>query len=242
MGAFAQVRRTTRPRKPVPDMFVISEPRLPRRKANPARTDVLAFPGMTALDLKTLTSSNTVKNQQYLVAKLETEVVRVDGARPESPGIKMRTISQKQMEEQGKRRQERAERRARRSEDGIFYPDGIHDSGDFSQLDVSEDIDENQDGQDELLRHRRGPGDEEDYETPDRSSKRLRFGEEEQGARGEQGERDKKRVKWDRGLSKTIFLDELRPGERARPVDVIKKGCLAPAAKVVFSLAYPFNC
>ena len=192
------------------------------------------FSGMTAVALKALTSSNTVKNQQYLVARLETEVIRVEGARPESPGIKMPTIAQKQNEARGKGRQERAERRARRSGEGL---DGLDsDLGDTSCVDAQESVQDTVNGEDCLPPHRRGPGDEEDYQTPHRPEqgpKRLRFGESEDEVR------EKKRVKWDRGLSKTIYLDEIQPGERARPAeDVLKKGCLALGAKVSLARAF----
>jgi hypothetical protein len=235
--ASRRVRRTTRARKPVQvaDIFGTYEMRGPPRRKHNASTarmvDGESFSGMTAVALKALTSSNTMRNQQYLVARLETEVVRVEGARPESPGIKVRTISQKQFEEKQKGRQERAERRARRSEEGPVETDGLSEPEDYSgYLNADEGTPEKRDEDGQLLRHRRGPGDEEDYETPDRSDsaeKRMRFGE------SEEEMRVKKRVKWDRGLSKTVYLDELRPGERPRPGEIAtKKGCLAPTAKV----------
>jgi hypothetical protein len=237
------VRRTTRARKPTQasDVVGMSEPRPPpvRRKPNlSAKPEAYAFGEMSAVALKALTCSNTVKNQQYAVVKLETEVVRREGARPESPAIKIRTISQKQMEEKVKERQARAERRARRGED---WPSDLEGSSEFGDSSFWDDDRETHDEEEQPLRHRRGPGDEDDYETPDRAgiAKRLRLG----GNESEAEVREKKRVKWDRGLSKTIYLDEVRPGERPRPAqNTIKKGCLAPTAKVCLDLLSQIFC
>jgi hypothetical protein len=177
---------------------------------------------MSAVALKALTSSNTNRNQRYLAAKLETEVVRKEGARPESPAVKIRTIAQREQEEKGIQRKTRAERRARRSDDGLSETDEAGESSMYS------------DGADSspLRRHMWGPGDEEEYESPkvNRPAKRMREGS---GSDGEE-EGEKKRVKWDRGLSTTIFLDEVEPRTKARPKeDMIKKGCLTPKAKVI---------
>lgn len=63
----------------------------------------------------------------------------------------------------------------------------------------------------EHVKHRRGPGDEEDYVTPLRTNNAG------------------KRVKWDRGLETTVFLDEieLQP-ERWKTAEKIvpRKSCL----------------
>jgi hypothetical protein len=229
----SNVRRTSRLRKPTQtiaaDVFGATDIRPShRRKAPTSRPE--AFPGMSAVALKALTSSNTVRNQQYLVAKLETEVIRKEGARPESPSVKVRTISQRELEEKGKQRQERAERRARRSDDGTSDIEG-----DSSLMETEVILEHDGQGAIEIpLKHRRGPGDEEDYKTPDkmeRAEKRMRIGESEEA-------REKKRVKWDRGLSTAIYLDELQPGTRKRlQENAIKKGCLAGTAKV-----RGFNC
>ncbi|KAJ6630782.1 hypothetical protein B0H10DRAFT_2160172 [Mycena sp. CBHHK59/15] len=182
---------------------------------------------MTAVALKALTSSNTTKNQKYLAAKLETEVVRKEGARPESPAVKVRTIAQREQDEKGTQRKTRAERRARRSEDGMSETEGQSEAADSSFMDCSDDTESSP-----LRRHRRGPGDEEDYETPQlsRATKRTRS----DSGSGDEGEVEKKRVKWDRGLSTAIFLDEVQPRTKARrDENVIKKGCLAPTAKAL---------
>lgn len=195
----------------------------PRKRTNghSARQHDQLFMGMSAVALKALTTSNTERNQRYLAAKLETDIIRKEGVRPESPTVKIRTILQRQQEEKSQQRKERAQRRARRSEDGNY--------SDTSVMDVDSEFGEN----DSPLRkrHKRGPGEEEDYETPVRA--RL-------GARGlddDDGEveasENARRVKWDRGLFTTIYLDEVELGTRQRLRDSIAtKGCLAPAAKV----------
>lgn len=228
------VRRTTRVRKSIrpaaiPDVFGAANvrPTQPRRKANIQASETMMFAGMSAVALKALTSSNTVRNQKYLAAKLETEVVRKEGDRPGSPTVKVRTVLQRQREEKGKERKERVERR-RKLQDGSAAPgegEGHSEFGDSSMVD-SDWEDADQDGE----KHMRGPGDEEDYETParpTRHTKRPRVGD-----GGEEPAEVKRRVKWDRGLYTTIYLDELKPGPRLPPKENIAKGCLAPAAKV----------
>ncbi|KAF7363426.1 C3H1-type domain-containing protein [Mycena sanguinolenta] len=220
------VRRTTRLRKAVfPAAVGPPQPLPTRRKVNnqqlPSGSGV--FAGMTAVALKALTSSNTTKNQKYLAAKLETEVIRKEGARPESPGVKIRTIAQREQDEKGMRRRERAARRARRTDgDGLSENDGMSDAGDESSMD---DMDSSP-----LRRHRWGPGDEEEYQTPQvNGAKRGRA-----GSVSEEGQVEKKRVKWDRGLSTAVFLDEVEPRLKTRPMEsTVKKGCLAPTAKAI---------
>jgi len=148
--------------------------------------------------------------------------------------MKVRTISQREAEEKAKGRSERAHRRAQRSDDGMSDTDGFSsDRGDSSI--VEEDLwDEDEAEEVRPYKHRRGPGDEEDYETPvkpERPLKRPRSSEKTEEYQEEiQG---KKRVKWDRGLYSEIFLDEIEVKPKKRPKeDIIKKGCLAPTAKV----------
>lgn len=223
------VRRTGRLRKPVQTEPVTDvRPVQIRRRAQPiVRPDGDAFSSMSATALRALTSSNTVKNQKYLAAKLETEVVRKDGARPESPAVKVRTIVQRQKEERGLERKARAERRARARRTGD--PSG-GDEMEGQNSSFSGDWDDDDlESSPAPLGHQRGPGDEEDYETPMRPIKRLRLGDE----REEEEWDRKKRVKWDRGLATAVYLDELELRSQALPKEnVTRKGCLAPAAKV----------
>jgi hypothetical protein len=233
-----KVRRTTRARKQTPlnDVFTAPRPLQPRRKTPTSnRSDSDGFSGLSSVALKALTSSNTARNQLNFVS-LATEVIRKDGCRPESPIMKVRTISQREAEEKSKGRSERAHRRARRSDEGLSDTDGFSsDRGDSSI--VEEDGQWDDDDEDEEVRpykHRRGPGDDEDYETPakpERTLKRPRLGEEKEESQEEIQE--KKRVKWDRGLYSEIYLDEIEIKPKKRPKeDIVKKGCLAPTAKV----------
>jgi len=194
-----------------------------RRRAQTSTKSDLVYFGMSAVALKALTTSNTEKNQRYLAAKLETEVVRKEGMRPASPTVKIKTVLQRQQDDKHKQRRQRAERRASRSDDGSTAAQSETDdqSGDeFRSIFGSSDSDDHL-----QRRHRRGPGDEEDYETPksgrtfdadDNDDKVLR-----------------RRVKWDRGLFTTVYLDEVDLGGR-RPAkeNIATKGCLAPTAKV----------
>jgi len=229
------VRRTTRRRRTLQatsgtDIVSDGTTRAtqPRRKVAPRtvfRSDD-AFAGMSATALKALTTSNTVRNQKYLAAKLETEVIRREGVRPESPLVKVRTISQRQQEEKEKGRKARAARRARRSESDFIGSSDIEGQSDGHSSSV-----EDQNLESPLARHRRGAGEEEDYETPD-FEKRHRLLLQESG---EENALDvpKRRVKWDQGLYTTVFLDEVKLGTRQPSKENRSvKGCLASTAKV----------
>ncbi|KAI0336463.1 hypothetical protein GY45DRAFT_1342025 [Cubamyces sp. BRFM 1775] len=189
---------------------------------------------MSALALKTLTTANTLKNQQQ-VAVLKTEVVRKEGPRPDSPTTKVRTALDRQREERVQQRKERAERRARRSAEddaGEGLGVGENDAGDASFMSVDRD-------QDEVpVRHRRGPGDEEDYETPprpERPAKRARFeGVDTDAEKEKEKEAMDKRVKWDKGLHTTVYLDDSPPKpKRTHQAVPTQKSCLAAAAKAL---------
>ncbi|CDO68342.1 hypothetical protein BN946_scf184799.g69 [Trametes cinnabarina] len=242
-------RRSTRSKRtqdhvPTTDVFGIVEPAptrsarttQTRRKPGPLPSETGGpFAGMSALALKTLTSANTIKNQQQVVV-IKTEVVRKEGARPDSPTTKVRTALDRQREERMQQRKERAARRARRSGgdetgDASIVGEGHADTGaDASFVSVDRDAE----GQ--PLRHRRGPGDEDDYETPprpERPVKRARFdGVEAQG--GEKEVVPEKRVKWDKGLHTTVYLDDTPPRPRRnKDAAPSQKGCLTSAAKAL---------
>jgi len=156
------------------------------------------------------------------VSVLETELVRKEGKRPESPTTKLRTISERQKEEKNLQRQERAERRARKIELGEIG-EGDMDLSFMSDMPLGDDG--------RPLKHRRGPGDEDDYETPERParpSKRTRIDGGDPD--GDKDEKDK-RVQWDRGLFTAVYLDEL-PDTRIWPKNEnTKKSCLAKGSK-----------
>lgn len=159
---------------------------------------------MSANALKSLTNTNTTKNQAYLAADLEMFIIKKPGNRPESPSTKLRTILEKRKENQGKERAERARRR--RGEEGPMDDDSMNMEVDESGV----------------TKHMRGPGDEEDYEVP---------------LRPDDGG---KRVKWDPGLAKVAFIDEIevKSNNFHRDEEVMRllrrKSCLATESKVCY--------
>lgn len=227
------VRRTTRVRKVlnpslISDAFVPADVK-PRRKPNVQMGDI-TYSGMSATALRALTTSNTVRNQKYLAAKLETEIIRREGDRPESPVVKIKTVLQREQEEKKRRRKERAARRAR-SGGNVGHLD---DKDGHSDKDTENESDwDDQSASPSPKRHKRGPGDEEEYKTPVGKLKRLKLVDDDAKEESVENER---RVKWDRGLFTTMSLDQVKLGTRRPPMeDIIIKGCLAPAAKVRLS-------
>jgi hypothetical protein len=217
------VRRSRRNPQPTIDVFGAVRP-VQQRRRRPTETPAEStFSSMSAVALKALTTWNTAKNQHNLVAVLETEVIRKPGNRPGSPTTRVKTIEEKRKLEQGNGRKERAERRARRSSESLE---------DSSLTSDDEILPLGPDGQ--PLRHRRGPGDEEDFETPEkleRPGKRVRIHE--AGEREEEVEA--KTVRWDRGLYTTIYFDDLplqsRMDKQQTP-GPCSRGALAGSAKV----------
>jgi hypothetical protein len=220
-----RVTRSRRTPQPTVDVFGAARPLQQRRRRPTATPAESTFSSMSATALKALTTSNTTKNQHNLVAVLEKEVIRKPGKRPGSPTTSVQTIEEKRRLEQGKGRRERAERRARRSSETLEDSSLISDDEESLPL--------GPDGR--PLRHRRGPGDDEDYETPERierPEKRMRIHE--AGERGEEVET--KTVRWDRGLYTTIYFDDLPLQSRMRDAQqtpaTCTRGVLAGSAKV----------
>ena len=221
-----RITRSRRNPQPTSDVFGPLRPLQQRRRRAAETSGEGTFSSMSALALKALTTTNTAKNQHNLVAVLETEIVRKPGNRPGSPTTKVKTIEEKRKLEQGQGRRERAERRARRSSD--LREDSSLTSDDEESLPLGPD------GQ--PIRHRRGPGDEEDYESPERierPGKRARIHETE-----EPGEEvAAKNVRWDRGLYTTIYFDDLplqsrAASEKPQAPATSTRGALAGSAKV----------
>ena len=183
---------------------------------------------MSAVSLKALTNTNTAKNQQNVAAILETEVIRKPGNRPGSPGTKVRTIEEKRKLEQGKERRERAERRARRTSE--LLEDSSLTSEDEATLPLGPDG--------RPLRHRRGPGDEEPYESPERERPRTRARIGDADKPGEEVEA--KTVRWDRGLFTRVYFDDLplqsQTREKSHTPVAQTRGALAMSAKVKIRL------
>jgi hypothetical protein len=229
LSSTTRVTRSRRNPQPTGDVFGPFRPLQPRRRRTAETAGEGTFSSMSALALKALTTSNTTKNQRNLVAVLETEVIRKPGNRPGSPTTRVKTIEERRKLEQGEGRRERAERRARRSSEPL------DDSSLTSEDEQSLTLGPN--GQ--PFRHRRGAGEEEDYESPerpDRPEKRMRICEV-----GESGEENGvKSVKWDRGLFTTIYFDDLPLQSRARdksqtPTTNVR-GALAGSAKVTLHI------
>ena len=223
----SSLRRTTRSRRTAASEGS-SRPRPTRRKPASSRMDDV-FSGMSITALKDLTTSNTARNQQYLFAKLEREVIRKEGVRPESPVVK---FVQREMDVKMKERAERATRRARRSSGDMASSD-IEGCSDVGYSSPCEDC-SGESNHKPLMKHRRGPGDESDYETPeklDRHKKAKLFVEAD-----DQDSEPERRVKWDRGLFTSVYLDEVKLGTR-QPLKENRslKGILAPTAKVCYS-------
>ena len=233
------LRRTSRRRKsaqPV-DVFGPVAPTstrqpLPRYKSV-LPPDNSAFSGMSALALKSLTASNTARNQKQF-SELQTEVIMKEGKRPDSPTTKVRTTLEKEKEEKALERQERAARRARKAAAA-----GDVDGAQVTEVDVEMSLLSVDEFFIDFAKHARGPGEDEDYESPDRSERPLKRGRLEEGGSGDvagssaREDRVDKRVKWDRGLSKTFLLTGTPPNPKRPPKEELtKKGCLATKAKV----------
>jgi len=214
------VRRTTRGRRGPSALLEeatfgatsVSPSRPPPRKRPPP--DSSGFAGLSITALKNLTSDNTTKNQKVM-SLLETEIVKKEGKRPESPAVKLRTIAEKASEEKAKQREKRAQRRSKRSDGGQVEP-----------LDANDLLLE------EGGRHRRGAGEEEDYESPERPMRPLKRPKADGSEEVEVVMAKERRVQWDRLLFSAVFIDEVSEKPARPPDQTVGKGCLSQAAKV----------
>lgn len=162
-----------------------------------------------AIALRQLTTSNTLRNQEYY-SLVQTKVVMKDGARPPSPTTKVRTIVEKMKDDELKNRGERAARRAGRG--------GSLTTDDGDGRSETSEIPEN--------RHPRGAGEDEDYETPVKQ-KRIRT----ESMQENDGD-IKKRVKWDKNLLRRYEIEESDLEGLKRGIELAKarsamKGCLS---------------
>lgn len=139
--------------------------------------------------LRAITQENTGRNEVWAVADIETVIVRRPGPRPESPSSKMKSVAEKRREAADRQREKRAKRRAG----------------------------EGDDEEDDELRHIRGPGDDEDFITPQRLRQRPRA------------------VHWDPDLIST----PLRKAEDER--QIVGKSILTPGPHYVSFLARGFR-
>lgn len=173
-----------------------------------------------AAALRQLTNKNTERNQEYAFSVVETQVIVKEGKRPPSPTTRVKTLLEKRKEDEtvGKARGERAARRAERREGGSL--DGASEaSGSGAAASENGNYEGGHEGT-PAGKHPRGPGEEEDYETPIRRAKRAREedsdseseNDSEDAARG----RSKKRVKWDKELQQRFEFVEDGNLENAR--------------------------
>jgi len=172
--------------------------------------------GISEKELRSATQRNTDRNTVYLYCTIDRQIVRQPGPRPPSPTSKIRTTADRDEEEKKAGRGERAKRRSARDSDGA--------NGDATNNANFEALRSNV----ERVERARGPGDDDDYETPARPSKKVKT-------------KHERRVGWDREL--VIIRDDGRPqaqsqgsGQaaksalRASPVSVVRARCGRPSA------------
>jgi hypothetical protein len=204
------------------------------RKPPTNRSAASSIPGGLPADaatLRQLTNKNTERNQAYAFSVVETQVILKEGKRPPSPTTRVKTIleKRKQAEEVGKARGERAARRAERREGGSL--DGASEASGSAAASENGYFEGDNEGT-PAKKHSRGPGEEEDYETPIRRTKRAR--EEDSGSESEDAARGrvKKRVKWDKELQQRFEfvedgnLDNVRKGAQVARTKPASKGIL----------------
>lgn len=112
-------------------------------------------------ELSTLTKLNTARNEVYFCT-LDRNVVKKDGPRPPSPN-KVRTIAEREEEERKLGREARAKRRGKGNSGGESSGQEDTDGQPLSLADLLPP-----------LKHIRGAGEDEDYQTPARPLKRTR--------------------------------------------------------------------
>lgn len=227
----APTRRTTRPRKAALSPPMLDILTTGRRRSTQPRNAEPGFGGLSAVALKTMTSTNTTRNQQYLTAMIEIEIIKRHGTRPETPAMKVKTIAERQEDEKERQKKERAKRRARRGGDvgEDTEADVTTDSGsvepDASFSNITTELEMGSDSEGWAGGFRKGAGDEDDYQI---SLEDTSSGDTEALGKAKRG------VHWDRGLYKSIYLDEIILGTRQPlmefPPDT--KECLAPHCKV----------
>jgi hypothetical protein len=204
------------------------------RKPPTNRSAATSVPGglpADAASLRQLTNKNTERNQEYAFSVVETQVVLKGGKRPPSPSTRVKTMLEKRKQDAsgGKARGERAARRAERREGGSL--DGASEASGSAAASENGNFEGDDEGT-PAKKHSRGPGEEEDYETPIRWAKRAR--EEDSGSESEDAARGrgKKRVKWDKELQQRFEfvedgdLDNARKGAQAARTKRASKGIL----------------
>jgi len=213
-----------------PSLALLKKSRKPPTNRSPASSVPGGLPADAAA-LRQLTNKNTERNQAYAFSVVEMQVILKEGKRPPSPTTRVKTIleKRKQAEDVGKARGERAARRAERREGGSL--DGTSEASGSAAASEDGYFEGDNEGT-PAKKHSRGPGEEEDYETPIRRTKRAR--EEDSGSESEDAAsgRGKKRVKWDKELQQRFEfvedgnLDNVRKGAQAARTKPASKGIL----------------
>jgi hypothetical protein len=180
----------------------------PKRAVKPRTLAPPVAPYISGKELKTTTERNTMRNQVYFCA-IDRQIVHIPGPRPPSPTSKIRTTADRDEDNKKKSREHRAKRRGAR-ESGASTEAGSPERPVIQRIEQT-----------------RGPGDDEDWKTPARPSKKAK--------------REEKNVKWDRGL--VIIHDD---GSEVKPPPNLEeppKGCVRQSAKVylTYYLALPLT-
>ncbi|KAJ9098146.1 hypothetical protein QFC21_004475 [Naganishia friedmannii] len=151
--------RAMRPMRPIASM-PSAKPR--QRSVQPTPKPKAAHISIISdKELSTLTKLNTARNEVYFCT-LDRNVVKKDGPRPPSPN-KVRTIAEREEEERKLGRGARAKRRGKGNSGG--ESSGLEDT-DNQPLSLADLL--------PPLKHIRGAGEDEDYQTPARPLKRTR--------------------------------------------------------------------
>jgi hypothetical protein len=194
--------RAMRPMRPIASMPT-SKPR--QRSVQPTpKPKTLHISVISDKELSTLTKLNTARNEVYFCT-LDRNIIKKDGPRPPSPN-KVRTIAEREEEERKLGRGARAKRRGKGNSGGESSGQEDTDNQPLSLADLLPP-----------LRHIRGAGEDEDYQTPARPLKRTRkssaaHAQEDPSPSGPKRKknrmasidaeelREEKFVTWDRGL------------------------------------------
>lgn len=150
--------RATRAVRPGAAVTPASNKRQPARKTPEVkRIQISTVPDK---ELVTITELNTARNEVYFCT-LDRNIIKKEGPRPESPS-KVRTIAEREEEERKLSREARAKRRGTGTRSG----ESSDQEGSEGVLSLAELL--------PPLKHVRGAGEDEDYQTPARLLKRGR--------------------------------------------------------------------
>jgi len=174
----------------------------PKRDVKSRQVAPPVAPYISGKELKTTTERNTMRNQVYFCA-IDRQIVHIPGPRPPSPTSKIRTTADRDEDNKKKSREHRAKRRGARES-------GASTEAGSPERPIIQRIEQN-----------RGPGDEEDWKTPARPSKKAKL-------------REEKNVKWDREL--VVIHDDGSEVKLPTDLDEPPKGCVRQSAKVRLTL------